>query len=334
MYLHWKKENFSHHNEILNQITNIDSLNHILDKKSSILTMKNEWTTHSSIEVQRKILKYNTKIIQDYMNSLAVPSWYRGVSQFQKKSADRLLNAIRDDCAQRTTYRTMRCLESIGLDPLPTKRQLHTILQYCGGSDLALLWFLMEWLYREIESDSYSVNEQLIMTSIAHLDMNTTLKELDRILPPAQNKITKMSKKKRRIGGKLSSKNIRKFSEWKELPYFERLPQPLHKKINYIDFKLKQKPFLNNYRNPLVNSFNIRENFNYHWFQNSNIQNNSASSLNDFIANTIDENKHQTIHRQQEDIEYLRISFDAQLNDIAKTKVQEMRLRFGKNEVK
>ncbi|XP_065369937.1 uncharacterized protein LOC135962117 [Calliphora vicina] len=311
---------------IVKEYPNESSLNHIADKKQSILTMKDEWSTYSSIGVQRKILKENTNIIKDFMNSLAVPSWYRGVSLFQRKSADLLLNAIRDDCAQRTVYRTMRCLDSIGLDPLPTKKQLRTILPLCGGSDLALLWFLMEWLYRDNESDSYSVNEQLIMSSIAHLDMNTTLRELDRILPPGQAPKPSMVQKSSKNCSKIPNKTMH-HNNGSVLPYFEKLQQPKSRKKSYFSTKLNRRAILDCYQHQFIDSSHVMVNESNRWFQGYNINDNIN---NNFEAAMFDENKVQTMYRQHEDIDYLRNSFEAQLDAIAKRNVQEMRKIFEK----
>ncbi|KAI8123843.1 hypothetical protein CVS40_5784 [Lucilia cuprina] len=301
---------------------NLIQLNKHPEKKPSILTMKDEWTTYSSIGVQRQILKQNTKIIKNFINSLAVPSWYRGVSLFQKKSADLLLNAIRDDCAQRTVYRTMRCLDSIGLDPLPTKKQLHTILPLCGGSDLALLWFLMEWLYRDNESDSYSVNEQLILSSIAHLDLNATLRELDRILPPGQAPKIEVLQKSKKNFSKRKNNSIQPSSR-NILPYFEKLGRPRLIKNCYSGRGFKRKGILESY---------------HQQYSNSTVQKFAKDEIirlrNKFESATFDETKIQTIYRQQEDIDYLTNNFNEQLNEIAKTKIQEMEQIFDrKNEI-
>ncbi|XP_037806106.1 uncharacterized protein LOC119600111 [Lucilia sericata] len=322
------------HSKHLNKSLDETNINQQPEKKPSILTMKDEWTTYSSIGVQRKILKQNTKIIKNFINSLAVPSWYRGVSLFQKKSADLLLNAIRDDCAQRTVYRTMRCLDSIGLDPLPTKKQLHSILPLCGGSDLALLWFLMEWLYRDNESDSYSVNEQLILSSIAHLDMNATLRELDRILPPGQAPKSEIFQSSRKNFPNRKNNSI-KPSSGNILPYFEKLGRPRLMKSSYFGREFNRKEILQSVHQQFSSSSHLMTNESYRGFQgfNNNHKETTVHNLakdeitrllNNFESATFNEGKIQTVYRQQEDIDYLTNTFNAQLNAIAKMKVQEM----------
>lgn len=318
-------------NEILNEEETIEHLSdEILDKKSPILTMKNEWSTYSSIEVRQKILKRNTEIINDFMNSLEVPSWYRGLSFFQTRSATILQNSIRDDCAQNTVYRTMRCLESIGLDPLPTKNQLRKILPMSGFSDLALLWFLMESLYRDNHSDSYSVNEQLILSSIAHLDMVATIRELDRILPPKQDIKSEMSPEKKSDSQNRSVKNKKPKNSF-ELPYFEKLPQ--RRPIRCRSLKTDK----NSRKNSEISLHKINDtetiSSSHRWFHSYTFEDKEKSSdnLSKQVINTFsknfetaicDERQEQTMLRHHDEINNLKISFDAQLEAIVKNKAQ------------
>ncbi|XP_059225688.1 uncharacterized protein LOC106081500 [Stomoxys calcitrans] len=146
----------------------------------------------------------NRNFLQNYVSSLQLPPWYRGISTYQMRAAENLAYAILNDLDQKCERHTLHCLTAMGLEPLPTKSQLLTLLALCGGSDIAFLWFLKEWLYESPKEDNaskeYSLNEQLIMSCIAHLDMGVTIRELDKILPLRKEKLTKsttkLSKKK------------------------------------------------------------------------------------------------------------------------------------------
>ena len=127
------------------------------------------------------------KLILEYITKKDVPGWLRGTSRYQMNAANILLHAIRDDTQQHTCYRVRECLATIGLNPLPKSKDIKLVMQLSGLNDLAFLYFLMEMYYKTSTEKNnvktYSMNEQLIMSSICHLDMITTLRGLDRILP-------------------------------------------------------------------------------------------------------------------------------------------------------
>ncbi|KAH8395582.1 hypothetical protein KR222_000492 [Zaprionus bogoriensis] len=114
--------------------------------------------------------------------------WMRGFSVMQLSACDKLLHALRDDIEQESTYRVRDCLQQLGLSPLITSRQIKHIMGLSQYNDLAFLWFTWEAFYKQphecFESEPrYSNNEQLLLTAIAHLDMMTTMRALDDLLP-------------------------------------------------------------------------------------------------------------------------------------------------------
>ncbi|XP_052853053.1 LOW QUALITY PROTEIN: uncharacterized protein LOC128262684 [Drosophila gunungcola] len=124
------------------------------------------------------------------LGSIDCVRWYRGMSPVQTKACDGLLFALRDDMEQGSTYRVRHCVSQLGLHPLLESSQIRTIMDMSQGNDLAFLWFLWELAYKQPQTcrkdtkDCYTVNEQLLLSGIAHLDMPTTLRALDALLPP------------------------------------------------------------------------------------------------------------------------------------------------------
>nr|XP_043068648.1 uncharacterized protein LOC108124313 [Drosophila bipectinata] len=116
--------------------------------------------------------------------------WYRGMSLVQTGACDRLLHALRDDMEQESTYRVRRCISQLGLHPMVKSCHIRDIMTISQGNDLAFLWFLWESAYKkprtehDPEPTPYSVNEQLLLSGIAYLDMPATLLALDSLLPP------------------------------------------------------------------------------------------------------------------------------------------------------
>ncbi|KAH8262876.1 hypothetical protein KR044_001268 [Drosophila immigrans] len=118
--------------------------------------------------------------------------WMRGMSIKQINGCNKLLHALRDDIEQESTYRVRECLTLLGLNPLLTAEQIKATMSLSQESDLAFLWFIWEGFYKTSQElsearDDYSINEQLILSGIAHLDMKTTLRALDQILPTSEH---------------------------------------------------------------------------------------------------------------------------------------------------
>lgn len=169
----------------------------------------------------------NRKIIEEFLSRKNVAAWFRGTSHYQILGADMLFSALRDDAEQGTTHRIRTCLNLIGLEPMITSKQIAFLMKLSRCNDLIFLWFLMEMHYKTPKPGPYCVNEQLICSSICHLDMITTLRQLDKILPSGHaSKI------------KIKSGAVRKEHTFKRSktdchsqyvsPYFEMYPRPQH----------------------------------------------------------------------------------------------------------
>lgn len=114
--------------------------------------------------------------------------WYRGLSAKQFLGCNNLLHSLRDDIAQESTYRVHECLRVLGLSPMISSKQIKNIISLSQCNDLAFLWFTWEAFYKQPqdcvkETTRYTVNEQLLLTAIMHLDMMTTMRALDDLLP-------------------------------------------------------------------------------------------------------------------------------------------------------
>jgi len=162
---------------------------------------------------------------------LGIAKWFRGTSTFQIKAADDLQNALRDDVEQNTTHRIRAVMQSLGLEPPMKTRLLRGVMKMSKCNDLAFLFGIMTVFYKKNKTGKgYSLNEQIIMSTIAHLDMIATLRELDRILPPGH-----ISKKQQEILDKIEARRVRAIKKAMRprkpkvpaiSPYFEKLVRP------------------------------------------------------------------------------------------------------------
>ncbi|KAH8242572.1 hypothetical protein KR032_000138 [Drosophila birchii] len=113
-------------------------------------------------------------------------TWFTNLSDFQVQAIEDLNFAIRDDEAQGTVYRTQHCLSLLGITPMVKKRMLRKLILACRRSDLAFLYFLLEACYK---AAGFANSERIIMSAITYLDLEMTMRELDRILPPGVERL-------------------------------------------------------------------------------------------------------------------------------------------------
>uniref|UniRef100_A0A182PRA5 DUF4771 domain-containing protein n=1 Tax=Anopheles epiroticus TaxID=199890 RepID=A0A182PRA5_9DIPT len=135
-----------------------------------------------------------TKICQ-ILRKRSTPLWFQELTDEQCAICDQFLDAIGEDTDERTFHRTERLLRELGIYPVCPRRILRTALILCNGNDLSFIWLLLELHYiRSPGKDSasqtkdYSVNERLLLSAITHLDMMTTLRGLEKVLPPKKPK--------------------------------------------------------------------------------------------------------------------------------------------------
>lgn len=135
------------------------------------------------------------------------------------RAADRLFEGLRDDLEEGTVHRCLKLLIELGIFPIESVQNVRTALEMSRGNDLAFLWFLGEAFYFQSSNfktnREYSINERIILSSICHLDMITTLRELDRILPKPNKKQKPVKLKKLCVCRCTHSS-----------PYLEPIPRP------------------------------------------------------------------------------------------------------------
>ncbi|EDW80511.1 uncharacterized protein Dwil_GK11529 [Drosophila willistoni] len=141
-----------------------------------------------------------------------------------------LTNALRDDGEQGSTYRVHTCLVQLGITPLINQMSLKKLINMSRGSDLAFLYFLWEGFYK-CNRTEYTYNEQVLMSSVMHLDLDMTLYELDRILPAghlSHKSQARLDKKKRLMLRQTETRPPVKRHGVKTntLPYFWKHPRP------------------------------------------------------------------------------------------------------------
>lgn len=117
-------------------------------------------------------------------------TWFTNLSDFQVQAIEGLNFAIRDDEAEATVYRTQFCLSRLGVTPMVKARMLRKLIMVCRRSDLAFLYFLLEACYK---GAGFAYSERIIMSAITYLDLEMTMRELDRILPPGVERLNSKS---------------------------------------------------------------------------------------------------------------------------------------------
>ncbi|XP_073847871.1 uncharacterized protein [Musca autumnalis] len=272
--------------------------------------------------MQESLVEKNKKLIKNYIKSLNVPPWFRGLSVFQKKAAESLQSSMRDDLGQKTTHRTFNCLLTMGLQPLPTQTQIKKLLRASRGNVIAMLWFLKEWLYNGPESNptaSYSLNEQIIFSCIAQLDMSNTLKELDRILPRNPKKERKMWKTSKKFMTKSQGdivQNNQKFA-----PYFETVKPLKQRKTQYTIPPPAYKAHLESCGSKMPTE-------DPPWFQTYPVKEKCEEEIsqlqNNFATFMIEDSKIQQLSQQHEETEILKQSFNSEMDIIFNRLAEEI----------
>ncbi|XP_068151099.1 uncharacterized protein [Drosophila tropicalis] len=155
---------------------------------------------------------------------LPIAGWHRGLSPNQIKAAKELKSALLFDLEEGTAHRIYDCVARIGVSPMINRQTLWRILQLSRGNHLSFLYFLVLEHYKSLSSaftgqePKYTVNEQILLSALAYLDMPTTFKELDRILPKNVKKPIEKPRPLRRNPGPKDNPNV--------LPYFKKQPRP------------------------------------------------------------------------------------------------------------
>ncbi|XP_062562343.1 uncharacterized protein LOC134225919 [Armigeres subalbatus] len=130
------------------------------------------------------MLAQNERKMNQILDGRAIPLWFQELSDNQVESMNGLLEAIRDDIDEGTIVRCRESIRSLGVYPLCPANIFQEALIMSHANDLSFLWFLLELHYSKNRQQGYSNNERLLMSAICHLDMMTTLRGLESVLPP------------------------------------------------------------------------------------------------------------------------------------------------------
>ncbi|XP_065090685.1 uncharacterized protein LOC135711686 isoform X2 [Ochlerotatus camptorhynchus] len=130
------------------------------------------------------MLAENERKMNKILDRRSVPLWFQELSDRQVVVMNLLLEAIRDDLDEDSVFRCRELIGGLGVYPLCPPKIFREALVMSRGNDLSFLWFLLELHYSRKRRQNYTNNERLLMSAICHLDMMTTLRGLERILPP------------------------------------------------------------------------------------------------------------------------------------------------------
>uniref|UniRef100_A0A1A9VCA0 DUF4770 domain-containing protein n=1 Tax=Glossina austeni TaxID=7395 RepID=A0A1A9VCA0_GLOAU len=288
-----------------------------------------------SKKAQSECIRRSLKRVASFLRKRDLPGWYRALSKFQIHSICELHKSLSDDYEQLTTHRTAHCMRQLGLHPQVSSANLRVILELSKANDLAFLWFLMERHYQKTKrcacheeelddtKQTYSINEQLIMSAISHLDMVTTMRELVKVLPPPQPPGYAQRKKKqgKEQKAQLNNNKARKPTSGCKyiLPYFSKLTFPVLKIP-----KLTAKPRDMKVYSPFFEKCKDR---NYHvrdegtrWYADcdpNNIKDDIAKVYEGFKSANLSDETVEKLRKRHREIENLQTSLHSHLNKIA-----------------
>uniref|UniRef100_A0A1B0G7X4 Uncharacterized protein n=1 Tax=Glossina morsitans morsitans TaxID=37546 RepID=A0A1B0G7X4_GLOMM len=287
-----------------------------------------------SKKAQGECIRRSLKRVASFLRKRDLPGWYRALSKFQTRSINELHKFLSDDYDQQTTHRTAHCMRQLGLHPPVSSENLRIILELSKANDLAFLWFLMERHYQKTKrcacheeelddtKQTYSINEQLIMTAISHLDMVTTMRELEKVLPPPQppGYVQRKKKQKKKQKAHLNDNKARKCTSGCKyiLPYFSKLTCPVLKipKLTAKPRDMKvYSPFFAKSKDP---EYHVR-NEETRWYANcdpNNIKDDIAKVYEGFKSANLSDETVEKLRNRHREIENLQTSLHSQLNKI------------------
>lgn len=154
----------------------------------------------------------------------SVPLWYQELSDRQMLGADSLHENMQNDIILYDSIEFVcKSIVNIGLKPIPPKYIINECIYLSRGNDLAFLWFLWLLFYNNKEKANYfDLNERIIFSTICHLDMITTLKALDKILPKSMQRDGEHKSENKKIKLTEKTSNTKLFVS----PYLQKLPRP------------------------------------------------------------------------------------------------------------
>uniref|UniRef100_A0A1A9VCA1 Uncharacterized protein n=1 Tax=Glossina austeni TaxID=7395 RepID=A0A1A9VCA1_GLOAU len=282
------------------------------------------WKTSSSLKHESENLIRISHILKEYMDSLKIPGWYRGLSSFQLSRVRELTISLHDDNMQGTTYRTRTILSELGLYPIPSNKLISQLIKASGGSDFAFLWFLMEAAYHVSDEQGYNINEQIILSCIMDMDLPFTLKALDELLP--RGPLATKREKEKPKECKVSRTHSIDFEH--DSPYFVKQRLPVFRKSNF-QYCTSVKNILESF-NKNNGEIQIKDNWMpRRWFKDYKfsasehfahiiIRDKINDIFDDFGSLKVNAEKLTILCKHHEEMRLLELSVEAKLNVIEK----------------
>ncbi|KAI4461565.1 hypothetical protein MML48_5g00010600 [Holotrichia oblita] len=148
--------------------------------------------------LKRKIKMLGLKTKQEHADMLkrVGPDWFQELSPNQITAVDELGAAIKKDLSKSTIINTQCCLAKLGLVLRPNHRHVAVALRYCCEDPVELILILYQ--LTSPNRKSYSLNDRLLLSSVAHLSMRSVLRELH-IRIPSPPRAEKPHHKKERV---------------------------------------------------------------------------------------------------------------------------------------
>lgn len=195
------------------------------------------------------------------------PDWYQELSDRQIRAADSIHEHLQLDTIMGTTSYMRICIRGIGLKPIPSLIDIKRAIDLSRGSDLAFLWILWDICFHSFSKDQddydFDLNERIIFSTICHLDMITTLKELDRLLPAVPEK------PKKKVSCLAYEKNVCSYNYENVFNYLGPLPRPKYRESRFIGPPKIPDPHLSPY-SKYADECHIVLNETTRWFKNKN----------------------------------------------------------------
>ncbi|XP_022208120.2 uncharacterized protein LOC111064678 [Drosophila obscura] len=167
---------------------------------------------------------------------LPVAPWHRGFSLAQIKAACELQTELSHDLEEETTHRVYDCLRRLGVSGQLDCCLLDKIMQLSQGNNLAFLYFLYTLLYAsQCPHRKYTLNEQVILSAIAYLDMPATIEALDKILPMPEKRLSTRPSKPFPSARRAKADTKQ---DSKVLPYFQKQRRPQQKSRDLLSAPL------------------------------------------------------------------------------------------------
>lgn len=104
------------------------------------------------------------------------PKWFQELSPNQIKCIEQLEISMKKDLKQQTTSNTVEIIDYLGLNPRPNERKFRSALKQSAGSPVE---FLLALYYQIRKNETtYTINDRLLLSSVVHLTMTNTLREM------------------------------------------------------------------------------------------------------------------------------------------------------------